>query len=341
MLCDIGRLLLLQGSTDPFPDGKQAAGHLTSTIDFETRPCGKTPWGDGWHAILLVWHRAVTCAAKSISKEIVVPESVFPALHAQADLVASCLSISGGSALGISSLPPHVIAVAQDADVGAIVPAEWNVQLPDSKIIPEFHERPSLELVLKCTGDRAEGLLLLDECTRESSAISKVRAAYRIFERAFSCAAKVVLVNQLPRFLLGTRHEFTHKECEQWLNVRDRLTHADRPHEPIWFESDVRRIAPRVIDAAFDVVFNKKSWHDPTFDRRSLWSPTFGSKGPNADLFGTVGGTPKMQFQLLDPFGRYPCVIASIPADEDWICSLHAKGTKAGGTITISEDPKS
>lgn len=156
--------------------------------------------------------------------------------------------------------------------------------------------------------DRLDGVALLAEALNHDAAIGRYGQLVRVFERAFA-AANVALTTPLTDFLVGhTSHLFSAEEIAEWLESRGAAIHADRRPE-ILLESDLRPIVPRMTEAAYDVLFNKRDWHSNSVDRRSGWKAASGSSGVNGDLYGTQGRATAFGMQLLDSFGAYPVAL--------------------------------
>lgn len=102
--------------------------------------------------------------------------------------------------------------------------------------------------------------------------------------------------------------------------------HADgkASHELVW-DADVAHFMDRMEQALYDVLLNKKHWHDPSQDRRDLWHPLAGTSDNKGGIFVTEkAGGIRLAFQLFDGFRSYP---HDMSADinkppEEWWCKF-------------------
>lgn len=82
----------------------------------------------------------------------------------------------------------------------------------------------------------------------------------RVFKRAFRLGP-FDLIDPLAEFLAPGHVGYTHEEVRRWIELRQPATHADR--RPYFvLERDVQPVVERMIQAAYDVLFNKKIWQD-------------------------------------------------------------------------------
>jgi hypothetical protein len=128
----------------------------------------------------------------------------------------------------------------------------------------------------------------------------------RLFERAFATGATRVCRDLLPPFLASLNQGFSTAETQRWLDLRDRSSHADR-RPAFATESDTRPVVNRMEQAAYDVLFNKASWHDPSTIRRNVFQASFGTLSPDAGMmFMRTGNTATMEFTYLDCYNSCP-----------------------------------
>ena len=161
------------------------------------------------------------------------------------------------------------------------------------------------DTTLKLASDRLDGAALLAEALSHTHPTGKFHELVRLFERAFRLGPHS-LVQPLREFLAGADMGYTLEEIKHWLEVlRHPATHADRRLEFV-LESDVRPVIPRMTQAAYDVLFNKEDWRNPSPKRREVWRPTSGTRSASSDLF-IVRGTPAViETQAIDEVGSYP-----------------------------------
>lgn len=119
--------------------------------------------------------------------------------------------------------------------------------------------------------DRLDGLALLADSLGEETAVARSRELFRLFDRAFrrgpsGCA------KPLTTFLLSHPNDaelgYTRNEVSFWLEVlRAESVHADR--RPTFARSpEIEPYLPRMEFAAYDVLFNKAQWRQPSAQRR-------------------------------------------------------------------------
>ena len=103
-----------------------------------------------------------------------------------------------------------------------------------------------------------------------------------MFKRAFRLGP-FDLIDPLAEFLAPGHVGYTHEEVRRWIELRQPATHADR--RPYFvLERDVQPVVERMIQAAYDVLFNKKICKTSP-ERRSAWSPTAGTSDPESSIF--------------------------------------------------------
>lgn len=122
--------------------------------------------------------------------------------------------------------------------------------------------------------DRMGGIFLLSE------ALSTGYLGYvRLFERAFSSSGKR-LADLLYSFLKQSERNYNKANVRSWTKfLRDEFVHADRdkPYKPKYHAGQAMTFAMSaqvspylapIREAAYDVLFHKKSWADPSTERR-------------------------------------------------------------------------
>lgn len=155
-------------------------------------------------------------------------------------------------------------------------------------------------------GDRIEGVGFYADALAQTDPLASYRELMRFFELAFALPASA-LMNKLYQFLSTGPGRYTRSEIDDWFNLRHAAIHGDgRKTQYLVVQADIRPILGRMLQAARDVVFNKKHWHTRSRERRSVWRPI----ALSIDRDGTVEieqfSTPIMHFQLMDSFGAYP-----------------------------------
>lgn len=157
---------------------------------------------------------------------------------------------------------------------------------------------------------RTDGVVLLTEVLNARSPLGQFGQLWRFFERAFKKdhwdAAK-----KLESFLAGaSHHHFEESEIDSWAQARNRATHPNnksrdnKSRDDFRLDSDVQPYIGRMLEAAYDVLLNKKEWWSSSVERRNVWTPVTGSSGPSDGTFvaGRVEEGGALHSQLLDYF---------------------------------------
>ncbi len=83
-------------------------------------------------------------------------------------------------------------------------------------------------------------------------------------------------------------------------------THAnDLTRGHIVLESHVRPVIARLEQAAYDVLFNKRTWADPSRERRPQWRPDVATIAMKDAVRVTKGQNAQFTVQILDPFEAF------------------------------------
>jgi hypothetical protein len=108
---------------------------------------------------------------------------------------------------------------------------------------------------------------------------------------------------------------------QDWIAPRHGAIHGDQhEREDLVMERDIRRFLPRMEQAAYDVLFNKAVWHDPSQTRRStLRHYAATTNTDTTDIRIAQGHGFSMHTQILDAFDAYPLnlegILTSPPID--------------------------
>ena len=88
------------------------------------------------------------------------------------------------------------------------------------------------------------------------------------------------------------------------------------------FEAGIMPVVWRMEQAAYDVVFNKAEWHNPSTERRDIWRPTSGTSSSSGSMFSTQGIQDTFRIQMLDEFAAFPkALIGGFDAlPDNWWC---------------------
>ena len=194
-------------------------------------------------------------------------------------------------------------------------------------------------------GDRLDGISLLAEALSQNTALSRFRDLIRLFERAFRTPSGKL--GQLLVDFLDKQYGYTLHEITQWLDLRDRATHADvKPGHKIAYEKDVFQLIGRLQQAAYDVLMNKKTWQTNDIDRVNRWAPDYGSSSTKGGLFITQGRAANITISILDGFGSYPLnlggvidpLISQSAEDTYWFKRVQ-QDVHAQGPFKVLRDP--
>jgi hypothetical protein len=293
---------------------------------------------DQKHAGTLVWAQCRIKGDFDPGAEIIeVPHAVRRSAEAGIETVARLFALDYRTGYSISSPMPYVGFQCEDDRVlGPLVGKR--VENPViSGVGPVATGRSNIfrDDVIAGLSDRLDGLALLGEALSSPNALGRYLEIVRLLERAFGSKAGG-LVQYLVPFLTDPScvHAFTKKEVHTWIEVRPKVMHADSRLEFL-LEADVRPWIGRMLEAAYDVLLNKRDWRSPTSERRNLWEPVAGSSAENA-TFLTQGKAASVTVQLLDGFGAYPLVLAG-PFESLLPPGVWLMGDADGGALQRSE----
>lgn len=122
-------------------------------------------------------------------------------------------------------------------------------------------------------GDRPHGVALMGAALAAAQGIAKLHELIRVFENAFAVGGGR-LIDPLTDFLRSHQWElgYTRGEVRGWIReLRDPATHADRARSQVLLDPDVEPRLPRIEQAAYDVLFNKRHWHRSDSQRLDRW----------------------------------------------------------------------
>lgn len=237
--------------------------------------------------------------------EIIIPDDVRVSAENAIEHFANITSLSNYSSRKIFSGTPTV-ALRPDSDSEIKFLEKCSgFSVPDGvKILPKMDFNLDIDLIINNSQDRLDGVAIAVEALGYKQASGRFRESIRIFERAFAKAGKSMIV-PLSSFLADGFGIYSESEVENWISIRDGITHADRKDKLI-FDGDVAWIVGRSTQAMYDVLLNKTNWRSPDTDRRSVWKPDSytvdkdGSLGIKKSTAGSIG------FELFDEYRRFP-----------------------------------
>lgn len=154
--------------------------------------------------------------------------------------------------------------------------------------------------------DRRDGLTLMADSLSEETAVARVRGLFLVMERAFTTGPGATvrpLVDFLASSPVAQILNYTEPEVAGWMTrLRPLCMHADRRPEYVK-NSDVAPFLPRLEQAAYDVLFNKKRWRDKSSLRREGLHFSSGLTPTGVTLFEQAA---TITITWMDPFGTFP-----------------------------------
>jgi hypothetical protein len=237
--------------------------------------------------------------------EVIVPEEPRKEAEDFIETIANLLAVLNHSHRRISSPRPFVALGLEDDDETGWASGLTRFQGEHSSIPQTSYCLPTSSENLQALSDRLDGVALLAEALAHEHATGKFHEYMRLFERAFALTPSQ-FEKKLAQFLQGTDLGYDRNEVKKWIELRNPATHAnDLTQSHIVLESHVRPVIARIEQAAYDVLFNKKTWANPSRERRPLWWPPVATIGAKNAIRVTQGLDASFQFQVLDPFGAF------------------------------------
>jgi len=222
---------------------------------------------------------------------------------------AAVIAILSETPWTLYSPKPYLALEAETQEEKDALQAARRIVLPPSKVGIPFMgqglgQPQDLAALLP---DRPDGLMLLSAAVAARGGVATLHELFRVLENAFARGGDS-LVKPLANFLttypswdLGYEED----EVRMWVrDLRHPGTHADlRRSRRIAYDADVNRHIPRIMQATYDVLFNKTKWQTIEQSRTMRWafssalrkdgmvltdgtSSTFRTVGPY-DHFGT------------------------------------------------------
>ena len=254
---------------------------------------------------------------KDENNVIIVPNNERIKLEQSIEKLANIIAIAERCSRIISSPSPCVAFSISDAEDEIWLKNSKGIQTNRTAIpcaMPHFEIN---EKVLNLLSDRADGAALLAEALSSNHAGNKYREYTRLFECAFRMSIPQI-EKKLSQFLEDANLGYTRAEVKKWIEYRHGLIHADgKKANQIVLESDVRKYIPRMEQAAYDVLFNKRNWGSASKERIENWKPDVALTNAHADISFTKGKPLDMRFQAFDEFQVFPLdlngVITQLP----------------------------
>lgn len=162
----------------------------------------------------------------------------------------------------------------------------------------------NLSVHLHELSDRHDGAMLLAEALSAKTATGQVHEFIRFFERAFGTSGRK-LIDPMCSFLSVTFFNYNRDEIENWIDLRDSATHADKRNE-LAYAIDSSWKTARLEQAAYDILLNKLHWRSASSDRRHSWIPINGTVSADNDFFLKKGFDQNWTMQIYDAFRKFP-----------------------------------
>lgn len=243
---------------------------------------------------------------------IIIPEQERKRAEYAIEHVANIISITERCSRKISSPTPHIALIGCNeqekkwlSNSTGIYSQSLNVYNPMVTITIDSE-------ILSTLTDRVDGVSLLAEALSSSHLGNR----YREFIRLIECAFQRTIPNidkKLSKFLNGANLGYTREEIKKWLSYRNGSIHANKKNTPIIvYESDVRIFIPRMEQAIYDILFNKKVWGDSSTERLNKWEPPVATTNTEGDLTITAGKPMILRNQIFDDFNAYPLDLGAI-----------------------------
>ena len=235
-------------------------------------------------------------------------------------VVADLISVFGRCSRTLSSPNPCLALVGEDPEEWTKLRGSGGIAVRAESCVSFVSEIPRSEELVTGLSDRIDGVSLVAEANSSGSDAGRFRDYLRLFEAAFGLPATQIekkLAQLLPPAL-----GYTRTEIKSWIEFRNPISHADLRASPaIALSADVRRLLPRIEQAALYVLFNKKTWRDRSAETRALWIPPAVTTGATSGMI-RQGSEPTLRLEIYDEFGVFPRDLsANIGVNEDeWYC---------------------
>jgi hypothetical protein len=237
---------------------------------------------------------------------VIVPEGPLKEAEALIETSANLIAVSERCSRSISSPIPAVGFLPESQETRQWLDSTNGILGSRNAVVSTGGLYVDPETTLRLASDRPDGAALLAEALSHEHPTGTFHELLRVFERAFRLTS-TSLIKPLFEFLDGSGMGYTEREVERWLTtLRHPATHADTRAEFV-LESDIQPVIPRMMQAAYDVLFNKDGWRGSSTLRRDIWTPPVGTSADTSDFFATSGEPAAVQFELSDELGSYPC----------------------------------
>lgn len=237
---------------------------------------------------------------------VIVPEAPRRQTEAAIETMANLFAATEHCHRSISSPHPFVAFLPQSDEEKHWLSQQTILQGTHVSIPKTTYPTLASAENLAALQDRLDGVSILAEALAHRHPTGQFHEFIRLFERAFTLTPSQC-EKKLAQFLQGAELGYDRAEIRRWVELRNPATHAnDVTNDFIVLESHVRPFIARMEQAAFDVLFNKKTWKDTSKERRAVWWPSVATISADHMLRLTKGADATFQMQILDPFQAFP-----------------------------------
>lgn len=267
---------------------------------------------------------------------LLVPEEARKKAEAGIESVANIIAVTENCKRRISSPTPCVALLPETPES-----LTWLNSTRGILVAPSGYPNPRFHVTLDETAqqslqDRLDGVALLAEALSHDHPTGKFHEFMRFFECAFARSPSQ-FKKKLSQFLKEGPFGYNREEIKRWIELRNPATHADKTETSFVLESDTRPVVARMEQAAYDVLFNKVKWHDPSRERREVWTPAVATTSDIANFYMTTGKELDMQIRLLDDFSAYSRALMSIGLRDGWWAKTSNEEQVTSGSVQVKQ----
>ncbi|MDD5393843.1 MAG: hypothetical protein PHE17_12560 [Thiothrix sp.] len=238
------------------------------------------------------------------TREIILPLSKIHLAEQYIEKEANLLSVITKSSKELFSPIPYILFAYETPSELEWLNETSGYEIHGTPTITEyFSVRECQNIHQDLLNDRLNGVILLSEALCHKNYMGRYRDYMRFFELAFNRKISQ-LDHKLYQFLQGFNEaNYTKEEIKEWITHRNPSSHADRGSFAI--ERMVRPYTQRIEQAAYDVLYNKKDWHNPSKERRNIYFPSFFSISESGKTAARPGTELTLTAHSDDHFSSY------------------------------------
>jgi hypothetical protein len=251
---------------------------------------------------------------------LIIPEKERKECEAAIETIANLIALAHGASRKIASVDPLIALSKLSKKSSQLLSGCKGIRgnvvarhIGDMRF--DLYDR----VLTRALASREEGVAILAEALATTHSLSRFREFVRLFELAFARPFTDIR-KSLTVFLNSGQTKFTREEIDRWVDLRHPSTHADKQKtKKVALEGDVAPFIPRMEQAAYDVLFNKKTWHTHDTNRRKRFSPKVSTAGTKGVPTLKKGNSARVTMQFLDCFGAYPMGFTTLnKRPSDW-----------------------